>query len=268
METGSTDSDRQGYGEWAWCHYRPFASRDDRKVGATRGLGILMKHLKVNPKQRHRAKPLIDFDVPMRRKFPISQPYTSRRLRHYNKALSFDFRVKPFGFVQTVSPVVTVGDEDVLPIAPFERDLAKSRRLPWVDFNTGKPIALDWNGTHLAGTVEVMRLSDYIDEYARHAEAKAADRNGNPAGPDTIGMLGRLSLRSICLARIGKEVDRLDEDEGASLERDQPVEYARDDLTEDIQYLAGFPQEATARDLGLTERGWRNLINAQSKPRQ
>jgi hypothetical protein len=29
---------------------------------------------------------------------------------------------------------------------------------------------------------------------------------------------------------------------------------------EDIEYLATFPQAATARDLGITERGWRKII--------
>jgi hypothetical protein len=62
------------------------------------------------------------------------------------------------------------------------------------------------------------------------------------------------------LGRIGKEIDRLDEDEGAALKPDLPVEYERDDLTEDIEYLATFPLVATARDLGLTERGWRKVI--------
>lgn len=72
-------------------------------------------------------------------------------------------------------------------------------------------------------------------------------------------------MRSTKLARIGKEVDRLDEDEGASLEPDEPVEYERDDLAEDIDYLATFPQVATARDLRLTERGWRKVIKKRPK---
>jgi hypothetical protein len=50
------------------------------------------------------------------------------------------------------------------------------------------------------------------------------------------------------------------EEEGASLEPELPIEYERDDLAEDIEYLATFPQAATARDLGLTERGWRKII--------
>lgn len=90
----------------------------------------------------------------------------------------------------------------------------------------------------------------------------------NTAGSETVGLLGRLRVRSTKLARIGKEVDRLEEDEGAALEPGQPVEHERDDLDEDIEYLAAFPQAATASDLRLTERGWRKIIKIRpnSKP--
>jgi hypothetical protein len=172
-------------------------------------LSILMRHLNVNQGQRHRAKPLIDFDVPLRRKFPISQPAILKRLEVYNKRRSYDFRVKPFGFVQTIAPDRQTGEQDLLPIAPFETDVRKSMKLQWVDFNTGDSIRLDWHRTGMAGT---------------------------------IGLLGRLRVRSKKLARIGKEVDRLDEDEGAALEPEQPIEYEREDLAEDIAHLASFPQ--------------------------
>ncbi len=79
----------------------------------------------------------------------------------------------------------------------------------------------------------------------------------------------RLSLfDSKRLARIGKEVDRLDQDEGASLTPDRPVEYECDELAADFKYLAQFPQEATARDLGLSVRAWRSLIKGASRPRE
>ena len=117
-------------------------------------------------------------------------------------------------------------------------------------------------------TLSVIRLKEYIELYHRHPEAKAADQNGNPAGPNAVGLLGRLRVRSEKLARIGKEVDRLDEDEGASLEADQPLEYESDDLPENIAYLATFPRGETAHGLGLTERGWWNLVKELSKPRE
>ena len=118
----------------------------------------------------------------------------------------------------------------------------------------------------MADTVPVMRLSEYVHEYQRHPEAKAADWNGNPAGPDTIGLLRRLPLQSKRLIRIGKEVDRLGGDEGATLETGHPVEYECDELAEDVDYLAQFPQVATARDLGLSERGWRKIIKGEGEP--
>jgi hypothetical protein len=119
------------------------------KLGRRIWLSILMQHLKVNPGQRKRAKPLIDFDVPLRRKFPISQPSILNRLEQYNKTRPYDFRIKPFGFVQSIVPAIVNGSEP-LPIAPYEADLNKSKRLPWVDFNTGNPIELglgrQWTG--------------------------------------------------------------------------------------------------------------------------
>ena len=97
------------------------------------------------------------------------------------------------------------------------------------------------------------------------SSTKAARRSGTTL-KTTIGLLRRLPLQSKRLIRIGKEVDRLGGDEGATLEPDQPVEYEGDELAEDIDYLAQFPQVATAQDLGLTERGWRKIIKCAVKP--
>ena len=47
---------------------------------------ILFRNLEVNQKQRSRAKPLLAFELPMRRKFPVSQSAILKRLDAYNKA--------------------------------------------------------------------------------------------------------------------------------------------------------------------------------------
>ena len=233
-------------------------------------LAILMKELpRVNPKQRRRAKPLLALDVPLRRRFPISHPSLLKRFERFNRERTYDFRVKPLGFLQAVSPALETGAQDMLPIAPFETDLVRSKRLAWIDFHTGKPMQLDWSGSHLAGTIPVMRMSEYIEQYRRHPEAKAADHDGNPAGPETRGVLGRLAVRSVRLARVGKEIDRLDQDAGAALEPDEPVEFdERSDLAEDIACLARFPQEAAARDIGISVRGWRDILKGRAGPRE
>jgi hypothetical protein len=197
----------------------------------------------------------------MRRKFPISAPAILSRLNPHNRTRSYDHRIKPYG-LQSVTPAVT-GPNELFPIAPFETDLAKSKRLQWVDYNTGDPIRLDWAGSSMSDTIPVMRLSEYVLDYERHPEAKAADCHGNPAGPDTIGLLRRLPLQSKRLIRIGKELDRLSGGEGATLQPDLPVEYECDELAQDMDYLARFPQAATAADLGNTERGWRKIIKTR-----
>jgi hypothetical protein len=47
---------------------------------------------------------------------------------------------------------------------------------------------------------------------------------------ETTRLLQRLPLRSVRLQRIGKEVDRLGDDGGASLTPDRPVEYGCDGI--------------------------------------
>lgn len=119
----------------------------------------------------------------------------------------------------------------------------------------------------MAGMVPVMRLSEYVRDYARHPEAKATDRDGRAAGPDTVGLLYRLPLESKRLIRIGKEVDRLSAEEGVTLRPDQPVEYERDDLADDIDYLSQFPQKEIAGEIGMSERRWRDIAKWRTKPR-
>jgi hypothetical protein len=111
------------------------------------------------------------------------------------------------------------------------------------------------------------RLNEYVEQYKSTSGSQSSRSRRQSSWARNGGLLGQLFVRSAKLARIGKEVNRFDQDEGVSLEPDQPVEYERDDLLEDIAYLAVFPQEATARDLGLTVRGWRNLYKGLSKPR-
>jgi len=232
-------------------------------------LAILMRELpRINANQRCRARAVIDFGFPLRRRFPISQPSILQRLKAYNKGRSYEHRVKSYGFVQTVTPAVIVGSDDVLPIAPFELDLAKSKRLPWINFYTGKALRLDWNGDYDAETVPVKRMDEYIEEYRRHPEWKAAELDGRPAAADARGILGHLVVRSLRPDHVGKEIDRLDQDEGASLDQDGPVVYERDDLRSDIAFLAQFPQEQVARELRISVRRWRDILKGKARPRK
>lgn len=74
-------------------------------------------------------------------------------------------------------------------------------------------------------------------------------------------------LQSKRLIRIGKEGDRLGGDEGATLEPEHPVEYERDELAEQIDFLAQFPQNVIASEIGMSERRWRDIVQGRTNPR-
>lgn len=129
---------------------------------------------------------------------------------------------------------------------------------------------MDWSGEHHAGSIPFLRMDEYIREYRSHPEGKAGDLNGNRAGTDARGVLRRLSVTSIHLARIGKEIDRLGEDEGASLEGSEPKEYigaGRQDLADAIAFLASFPPGRIAHEIGLSPRRWSDIVKSRAKPR-
>lgn len=173
-----------------------------RRLARRVWLSILMTELPVNRNQKRRAKPLIAFDLPLRRKLPISQPSVLKRkgFADYNRAKAYSHRVKPFNFMQVMTQTLVDGDE-VLPMAPFERTIARSRKIPWVDFRTGEPVRIDWNGAGYAGTIAVTTLAQYIEAYRRHPEAKAAGPDGLPCREDTTGVLFPLAMESVALHR-------------------------------------------------------------------
>lgn len=124
--------------------------------------------------------------------------------------------------------------------------------------------------------MSVLSLAEYVEQFRRHPEAKSADSEGNPCTDETRGVLYSLPLESDGAIRIGKEVDRLDEDEGTSLDNDGPLNYDAkakrkrvrwfDGLRSAVDYLARFPQAQIAEALGISERRWRDIFKGRSIP--
>ena len=91
---------------------------------------------------------------------------------------------------------------------------------------------------------------------------KGGDPNGNPAKERTRGLLGRLDLRVASTVRIGKEIDRLDEDDGTTLDYDQPIMYGQDDpgiTWSALDVVARMPRKEAAKALGSRCDGSRTL---------
>jgi hypothetical protein len=235
---------------------------------------ILETELGLNPEttrcDRRRKSILLDFRVPLRRKFPLAQPRILKTagFSHFNRPKKYSARIKPFGFIQSVTPAY--GVDAIQPIAPYERDLRKARKLTWIDLRTGKIVKPDWTRDGRAGAFPVLQIDEFIDRFRRHPEMKAAASDGNPADESATGVLGLLQIKSVRPDHVGKEIDRLDEDEGISLEADGPIVYAHGgreeaDLAEAVALLRGCKGNWVAAMLGITSRQWRRIGNGHSR---
>ena len=250
-----------------------------RKLARRVWLYILSEEVPMNANQRHEVQKLCRFTIPLRRKLPLAQPDIFRRFATYNQRRAYAAQVKPFGFLQAMTIATQAVSDDVRPIAPFERDLRKSRKLQWLDAKTGKPLSIDWDGNGWAAAAPVVRLNEYIERYRNHPESKAAGGDGSQCTEETRGLLHPLMLESARPIHIGKEVDRLDEDDGTTLLQAESITYeARRSVREsnrrtaaELQAAIGYlsqcrgEQQQIARELGLSERRWRDIASGKVK---
>ena len=241
------------------------------KLARRMWLSILLRELRTRCEgiTKQRLDRLTNFTLPMRRALPIATPhvYSARGFKILNRRVSYDFRIKPFGFLQAVTPALEFRKKAVQPIAPFERALLESEALPWTDYRTGEPVILDWEGNAYAGTIPVTRLDEFILGYARHSESKAAASDGTPANEEARGVLGRLHLTGGAPRRIGKEVDRLVEDEEFTLDRPDPAEYTASavSLSWALEILADEPASKIAPLINMSERRFRDIRRGRIK---
>jgi hypothetical protein len=185
-------------------------------------------------------------DFPALGRFPITKPSILKRFDHINTrvdattkeriARPYTQQIKPFNFMLAAFPHtgdITTGGEafwearddvnDLLrlttkqpirPIAPYEPDPRKWRRLQWVDLHTGRPVRPYW-GRKTAGLatslVPVQTYRDVLTRHVTHPEAKAAGPDGLPCGPYTTGELYRLNVQIDGAVHIGKESHELEE---------------------------------------------------------
>jgi Helix-turn-helix len=203
-----------------------------------------------------------------RKRVPLNRPALLKAFCEFNRGKPYCHQIKPFGFLQTVIAATQNGSQPRC-IAPFERDAAKSRKLPWMDLHSGEPVSLDWFGTYAAHTIPVQRLDEFARRYRLHPEEKGADAAGNPAGSNYTGILGRLHIHSTAPTYIGKEIDRLSEDEDMNLEDGQPVRYESGDsdpeLKAALEVLKQLSQAEVAQEIGISERRLRDIERGRVK---
>jgi hypothetical protein len=159
----------------------------------------------------------------------ITSPKALRSLAKLNPGKKGRNRLKPFDFLlschvrQFGHPPGTDPERFHL-VAPYEPDSSRWLDMPWVDQYTGKQYRITTEGFHGArGVARVKTYGNVLGEYAFHPGSKSADAKGKPSGKQTIGLLQRRHIRVGQVVYIGKESNKFEEIESATIHSAQSV---------------------------------------------
>ena len=222
------------------------------------------------------------YELPAVSQLSITSPGLLTPFRAINANKSFRYQVKPFGFmlISHVDPLVPLPDGlelgQLTPIAPYSTRPDEFLGLPWVNRHDGRPLRVTTAAGGRRGAVRLKTYGDVIAEYQMHPDAKSGDLRGGQSHRGSRGLLPRLHVRATEIRHIGKESNRLDEEEEGALvdDGDAYVEY-RDERREwevalpalrEIRSHHGVGYLVSAS--GLSERGVRYALNGGKVPRR
>ena len=176
--------------------------------------------------------------------------------------------MNPFGHPVGVNP------ERFHLVAPYESQPRRWLKMAWIDQYTGKPYQITTVGHHGSrDTARVKTYGDVLGEYEFHPESKCADKDGNPCGKQTIGLLQRRHVRIEQIKYIGKESNSLEDVESGLIHSETNVytEYADPRRDEWQTRILPALNKFTVPALMLLSRKSRSMITrtlaGRSRPR-
>ncbi len=243
-------------------------------------------------------------DLPAVGKFPITKPYVWARFDRLNTRIDpstgrrvqrpYLEQIKPLNFMLVAFPDtgdITTGGEaywddrveldgaswryarrPIRPIAPFESESRKWRRLPWADLNTGRAVRLTWRSAAeglATGLVRVQTYRDVLNRHVTHPEAKAAGSDGEPCGPDMSGELSRLHVHVTGFVHIEKESHELEEVQAGLIPAETTyVQYINEqaEWERDRRTLGAIPRKRLAEMAGMHLRSIKAILNTNRVP--
>ncbi len=276
-----SNQDGQQWMEEMWRGIIRWASREIKELGA--GLAFA--------------------DLPALGRFPITKPSILKRFEHLNTVIDpktkkrvarpHSQQIKPFNFMLVAFPDtgdITKGgeaywdiDDDLLssgstrqpirPIAPYEANPGKWRRLRWVDLHTERPVRL-YLGRKTAGLatglIPVQTYRDGLARYVTHPEAKAAGADGLPCGPYTAGELSRLKVKIDSAVHIGKESHELEDVQAGLVTPQSSYVHYVDAKTEwriVLERLRRIPVDVLVKRLGISRSQVYRILKGECRPR-
>lgn len=215
-------------------------------------------------------------------RFTVSSPKLEGWFAGFNRERPRAERMRPGSFGLIAHPL-GLGSNSPRPAAPYERDPARWLGLDWYDRRTGRRARIltiasgddpEARAHVLArGDVAIKTVGDILSQYRRRPENKSLAPDGEPAGTETVGLLGRRPVRSALVDTelIGKEGNKLEERlSGEVLEQaEYQTSYGRrvDHWTELVlPILREIGARALAEQTGFKIRSIYDVLNKNARP--
>jgi hypothetical protein len=113
----------------------------------------------------------------------------------------------------------------------------------------------------------VQDFEDVLERFRDHPESKSGDVDGNRSDSRTTGLLQRLHLQVLSVLHIGKETNRLEQQEEGVLDADPQAVYRGGGEWEMLQpYLDHVSISELSRRLGVSARRLREYRQGTRRP--
>jgi hypothetical protein len=219
------------------------------------------------------------FDRPAMGQLAISTPAMMAPFARINERRPYSEQMKPFGFMLMghLDPLAPLPDgvvrDRLAVIGPYSSNASEFLQLPWRNRYDGREIAVTTQPGGEPGKVRLKTYRGVINDHRFHPEAKSGDPRGGPCLRTTRGLLPRRHVVATEVRHIGKESNRLEEEqEGGLRAGDAYVEY-RDERGE---WEAAVPalralrramgSAAFAEAAGMPDRTIRHALNSGAIP--
>jgi hypothetical protein len=168
------------------------------------------------------------FDRPAVGRLAVTSRHEESAFRAYNADLPYDQQTRPFNFGVMSFPKPGQPVSGAL-VAPLVTDPPQWQHLTWQHRGdpTRPPVTIRTGDERfpIPGTVVVQSYRDVYTEYRKHPETKATTPTGDPVQPSTRGLLAPATITATGIDRIGKEANRLTDDDLVDGDDDQPLLY-------------------------------------------
>jgi hypothetical protein len=151
------------------------------------------------------------FDRPAMTRITVSSPHVMRSLDSLNEGKNYAEQVKPFNFILSTTENGVDAIEQGRPkqryIAPYTSNPAGWESPEWTWHNANDPGAEPIGGDRFP----FRRMRAIIGGYGMHSEYKSLGPDGLPCKINTVGLLGRRTVRIRQLVHIGKETNKFED---------------------------------------------------------